>query len=125
VGDPRKLKQMLMNLVANAIEASPAGATVELHARQEGDRVVLGVLDRGPGMSAELLERAAEPGVTTKQDGAGLGLTIVRSLAVQHGGTLRLAHRDGGGLEAQLELPLLCPGQCPGAAALEARSGCG
>jgi signal transduction histidine kinase len=111
VGDPRKLKQMLMNLVANAIEASPAGATVELRAQQEGDGVVLDVLDRGAGMSEELLARAAEPGVTTKDNGAGLGLTIVRSLAVQHGGTLQLTNRAGGGLEARLQLPLLCPGQ--------------
>jgi signal transduction histidine kinase len=124
VGDPRKLKQMLMNLVANAIEASPAGATVELRAQQEGEQVVLGVLDRGAGMSDELLARAAEPGVSTKDNGAGLGLTIVRSLAAQHGGTLQLANRDGGGLEARLQLPLLCPGQRAVAAANASASAC-
>jgi signal transduction histidine kinase len=109
VGDPRKLKQMLMNLVLNAVEASPSGATVELHAHVDGDRAVLSVLDRGPGMTEELLARAAEPGVTTKDNSAGLGLTIARSLAAQHGGALKLANRDGGGLEATLELPLQCP----------------
>src|SRR5262249_38691580 len=109
VGDSRKVKQILMNLLRNAIEASEPGGTIELTARRNGHRVVLGVLDRGPGLSAELLDRAGEAGVTTKEEASGLGLTIVRALAEQHGGSLALRNRDGGGLAAEVDLPLCCP----------------
>jgi len=108
VGDPHKVKQMLVSLIVNAIEASRAGDVVELTSRRDGDRIVLGVLDHGPGICAELLPRVAEPGVTTKPDGTGLGLTIVRAFAEQHGGALRLRNREGGGLAAEIELPMRC-----------------
>jgi signal transduction histidine kinase len=108
-GDPRKMKQILMNLVLNAIEASDAGGTIEVAAARAGQEVRLAVLDRGPGLSDDLLERAVEPGVTTKEHGSGLGLTIARSLAEQHGGSLHLCNRDGGGLSAEVRLPLECP----------------
>jgi two-component system sensor histidine kinase HydH len=106
VGDPRKIKQMILNLLGNAIEASARGATIELFAGRQGEKVVLGVHDRGPGVSPELLPRIDQPGVTTKDEAPGLGLTIVRSLAQQHGGSLLLCNRDGGGLSATVELPL-------------------
>jgi signal transduction histidine kinase len=104
--DRHKLRQMLVNLVLNAVEASPPGATVGVMVRREGGRARIAVLDRGPGLNAELLARACEAGVTTKDERAGLGLTIVRMLAEQHGGALRLRNRDGGGLVAEVELPL-------------------
>jgi len=109
LGDPHKVKTMLMNLVRNAIEASPPGGTVEVMAKSDEQRVRLAVLDRGPGLCEELLTRAMEPGVTTKPDGSGMGLSIVRALAEQHAGTLKLCNRDGGGLVAEIELPRLCP----------------
>jgi two-component system, NtrC family, sensor histidine kinase HydH len=106
VGDPHKLTQMLMHLVLNAIDASERGGTIEVTAVRDGERVRLAVLDRGPGLDAHMLSRAVEPGVTTKEHASGLGLTIVRALAGQHGGTLKLRNRDGGGLAAEVELPL-------------------
>ena len=115
LGDPQKVRQMLVNLIVNAIEASQPGGAIELTARREGDHARIGVLDRGPGLNAELLVRAVEPGVTTKERGSGLGLTIVRALAEQHGGSLRLCNRDGGGLAAEIELPLRCPHEAPAA----------
>jgi signal transduction histidine kinase len=87
------------------VDASPAGETVELEATAVPGGVRLRILDRGPGLSPEVGERAFEPGVTTKATGSGLGLTIARGLARQHGGELSLRPRDGGGLEAEVFLP--------------------
>jgi signal transduction histidine kinase len=104
-GDARKLRQMLMHLVVNAIEASSRGGTIELAVRRDGDRVRIDVLDGGPGIDPSLLECACDPGVTTKEKRPGLGLTIVRALAEQHGGTLLLRNREGGGMAAEVNLP--------------------
>ncbi|HWE28572.1 MAG TPA: HAMP domain-containing sensor histidine kinase [Polyangia bacterium] len=105
-GDVRKLRQMLMHLVVNAIDASTRGGTVEIAVRRDGDRVRIGVLDGGAGIDPSLLPCACDPGVTTKEKGSGLGLTIVRALAEQHGGALALRNRDGGGLAAEIDLPV-------------------
>jgi signal transduction histidine kinase len=107
VGDRQKIRQMLVSLVVNAIEASPSGGAVELSC-SGGEGVHIDVRDRGPGAPAELLPRLSEPGVSTKPDGTGLGLTLVRALAAQHGGNLQLRNREGGGFVAALELPLRC-----------------
>lgn len=99
--DRRKLRQVLVNLVQNAIEASPAGGSVELLASPR--RVE--VLDRGAGVPEELAMHVFEPGVTTRPKGNGLGLTIARALIQQHGGELTLSRRDGGGTKAVVQLP--------------------
>jgi two-component system, NtrC family, sensor histidine kinase HydH len=104
--DPRKVKQILINLVQNAIDASPRGAEVEIAVEPPpagGARVE--VRDRGRGLDPALGDAVFSPGVTTKPSGFGLGLTIARSLARQHGGDLVLARRAGGGTVAVLTLP--------------------
>jgi signal transduction histidine kinase len=103
--DPRKVRQILINLVQNAIDASPRGAAVELGAAAAGGAVTLRVADRGRGVAPTLGDAAFLPGVTTKARGSGLGLTIARALARQHGGDLALRPREGGGTEAVVTLP--------------------
>ncbi|HUL59289.1 MAG TPA: HAMP domain-containing sensor histidine kinase [Anaeromyxobacteraceae bacterium] len=104
--DPRKVKQVLINLVQNALDASPRGAAVEIEAEESpGGAARVQVLDRGRGLEPALASAVFAPGVTTKASGSGLGLTIARALARQHGGDLSLAARPGGGATAELLLP--------------------
>ena len=106
-GDRDRLRQALTNLVANAIGHSPAGKAVNVTVRREGDRVVLEVSDQGEGIAAADAYRVFEPGVrlTDTRPGAGLGLTVARSIAVAHGGAVELESRPGRGATFRLVLP--------------------
>ncbi|WP_426752237.1 sensor histidine kinase [Myxococcus sp. Y35] len=110
--DPRKVKQVMMNLLHNAIEASPAGGrvTVAVSAPQPGEVQVI-VRDMGPGLALELGGRAFDAGVTTKAKGSGLGLTVARALARQHGGDVMLGNAPVGGCEAVMILPRELPAE--------------
>jgi signal transduction histidine kinase len=104
--DSRKVKQILINLVQNALEASPPGATIELvllPGPQAGAHV--DVRDRGPGIAPDVSAHLFQPGATTKERGTGLGLALARALARQHDGELWLKNREGGGCIATLTLP--------------------
>lgn len=102
--DPRKIKQAVINLVQNAIEASPENAWVEIES-EGGGQVRATILDRGSGIEAPLRDNVFQPGVTTKPRGSGLGLTIARALLRQHGGEVTLSPRAGGGTVAAMQLP--------------------
>ena len=101
------LSRAVHNLLLNACEASPEGGTVDVRVGTDQGRAALEILDRGAGLSPEVRGRLFEPYVSTKQRGSGLGLSLVRDIAVQHGGTVTLTDREGGGARACLLLPLL------------------
>lgn len=114
--DPRKVKQVLINLVQNALDASAPRGEVALEAAPlEDGGARVRVLDRGRGVEPALGESIFQPGFTTKPNGSGLGLTIARALARQHGGELVLASRTGGGTAAELILPATAGERASGA----------
>jgi signal transduction histidine kinase len=107
--DRRKLKQILINLLQNALDASPRGGTIEIAAdpieRGGLSAVRLTVSDEGPGLAPEVASRVFEPGVTTKEHGSGLGLPLSRAMARQHGGELTLTPAGERGCVAEMVLP--------------------
>ncbi len=108
--DADRLEQVLLNLVKNAVEASPDGSAVHVRWDARPDhRVRFRVEDRGPGMSAEERSRAFEPFFTTKGNGTGLGLSLSHAIVEQHGGRLLLESTAGRGTVAVLELPGIRP----------------
>ena len=84
--DPEQLKQVLLNLVMNAIQATPQGGTVVLAAREDGNKVTIDVHDQGCGINADSLDRVFDPFFTTKETGTGLGLSLAHQIVSQHGG---------------------------------------
>ena len=97
---------MLLGLLANAVEAAPAGGEVGLAARAADARTVeIDVADCGPGVPPELRERVFEPFFTTRPRGTGLGLAVARQIVEAHGGTIAVGDRAGGGARFTLRLP--------------------
>jgi len=99
------LAQALLNLLLNAIEHSAAGGRVDLEARADGDAAVLVVRDQGPGIPAPERERVFEP-LYSGRGGSGLGLAVVRRIAVEAGWTVEVGDAPGGGAELRLRVAL-------------------
>ncbi|MGH1345900.1 MAG: sensor histidine kinase [Nannocystales bacterium] len=104
-GDGRKIGQVLINLLQNALEAAPPDSEVRLVGVATEAGVMFEVHDSGPGLNVGPTYDAFKPGVTTKEDGNGLGLTVARAIVEQHCGTLTLSTRPEGGCVARVVLP--------------------
>jgi PAS domain S-box-containing protein len=111
VVDRDQLLQVLLNLVQNAIFASPPGARIDATAETGPDRasVIIKVKDEGPGVPGDLAEKIFEPFFTTKASSAGMGLAISRRIALDHGGSLTEENHPEGGAVFVLELPVDVP----------------
>jgi nitrogen fixation/metabolism regulation signal transduction histidine kinase len=104
--DAGQIQQALINLLKNASEASGQDPHVELMVEAgEGGAASITVADRGSGMSDEVLKNALVPFFSTKEKGTGLGLALCREIVDAHRGKLRLARRQGGGMEITCFLP--------------------
>jgi signal transduction histidine kinase len=107
--DRDQLMQVLLNLLLNAIDATPPGGEVVVRAEATGEELRLVVEDGGAGVPASLRDRVFDPFFTTKPGGTGLGLSISQNILQQHGGRLRLERPDGGRSRAVATLPLRAP----------------
>lgn len=103
--DRSRMEQALVNVVDNAVEVSPPDAPVRLEAQASGERLLLRVADRGPGIRPGDRERIFEPFYTQRVSGTGLGLALARRIAEGHGGTISAHPGADGGTEIRIELP--------------------
>jgi signal transduction histidine kinase len=103
--DPDLLRQAVLNLLLNAVQAMPEGGEIRVVTRAVADRIEIRIEDTGPGIPREVRDRVPEPFFTTKATGTGLGLAIVRRIVRLHGGELRLESQEGRGTAAIVALP--------------------
>lgn len=108
-GDEAKLRQVVLSLMKNAIEATPDGGAIEVDVRRRKRRTVLSIVDHGAGIPEEARSRLFEPFFTTKPKGTGLGLAIARAIVEAHRGELRVLSPPGGGARVEVDLEGAAP----------------
>ena len=104
--DANQMRQALLNIIKNAIEASPADSTVSIRVYDEQGRATVAVSDQGPGLPAEDREHIFDPFFTTKSDGTGLGLAMTQQIVEEHHGSIRVDSEPGHGATFVITLPL-------------------
>ncbi len=128
--DPRRVAQVLVNLLSNAAKHNPDNAEIGILVNAHGDRVRVAVADQGPGIPAEernvLFRRFAHPstGHDPAKAGAGLGLSVVKAVIEAHGGQVGIEDRPGGGVVFWFTLPAAAP-SAPGEAPARTETGAG
>ena len=105
LGNEDALKQCVINLIKNSIEAMPQGGNITLNLCLDGDYVVLQVTDTGIGMNEREQEQVFNPFYSTKEDGSGLGLAMIKKIIEEHGGKVELISKPGQGTTVSLLLP--------------------
>ena len=101
----RQLRQVLVNLIDNAVQAAAPSGEVHIGGRRDGDFIELTVDDSGPGVAPEVRRRLFEPLVTTKARGIGLGLALVKRIVERHGGDVSYVQREQEGARFVVRLP--------------------
>ncbi len=104
--DQDRVRQVMVNILKNAVDASQTGGTVTVGLEERGGDVSIRVTDSGPGIPQEAMEKIFDVFYTTKKNGTGLGLAISRKIADAHGGALTAGNNAGGGATFTFTLPL-------------------
>jgi signal transduction histidine kinase len=104
--DREYLRQSLLNLILNSLQAMPEGGTLTLEAKTSNGNFLISVTDTGIGIAPEHRPRIFEPYFTTKPKGSGLGLAITRRIVEAHGGTITVTSEAGGGCRFLISLPI-------------------
>jgi two-component system sensor histidine kinase HydH len=104
-GDGEQLKQVILNLVLNAMQAMPDGGEIRLAARFQQADLLIEVSDQGCGIEPENLDKIFNPFFTTKEQGTGLGLAVAHQIVSQHGGILRARNNPDRGMTFSILLP--------------------
>lgn len=107
--DDEQLRQALVNLLLNAVQASPPGSAIHVGGAIAEGTATITIADQGRGMSAEVRERACDPFFTTRPEGTGLGLALVSTIVQEHTGTLKIDSAAGAGTTITLTLPQEAP----------------
>ena len=105
LGDGEKLRQAFLNIIINALQATPSGGSVGIACRRTATGHEIRFVDSGSGIAAEALTKIFEPFYTTKPDGTGLGLAVTRKIIEGHGGTLEIESENGTGTTVSVCLP--------------------
>ena len=103
--DSKLIRQMLLHLIRNGIEAMPAGGTLSISCKEENEKIIITIEDSGSGIDNSNLTRVADPFFTTKTYGTGMGLTLVEKIVAEHHGVFSLSYSDKGGMVARIALP--------------------
>lgn len=107
--DPRRLKEAFLNLISNAIEATPSGGTVAVDVNERGSVAEVTIQDSGRGIPKELISKVGTPFFTTREGGTGLGVVLARTVVQHHGGDFSLESEVGRGTTVTLKLPFHSP----------------
>ena len=121
MGDESELREVLVNMIFNAVDAMPEGGTLTLSAKEQGGEVVISVGDTGTGMSEEVRQRIFDPFFTTKgKAGLGLGLAVSYGIIRRHEGRVEVSSESGRGTTFRIALPVAAKGAAESAAAAAA-----
>ena len=104
--DPEQMKQVILNLTINAVQAMTGPGEVLLSAQQWDSSILVSVRDHGPGVDEENIEKIFNPFFTTKETGTGLGLSVVYQIVSQHGGVVKAERNGDGGMTFSVVVPL-------------------
>ncbi len=107
--DPGQMRRVLINLVLNAAQSMPSGGTIIITTAMEHHSVIIEIEDHGTGMDRETVARIFDPYFTTRKDGTGLGLSVVKRVMHEHHGRVEIESAPGAGTRIRLLLPALIP----------------